>query len=186
MNNISNEVFAALISGITTLIAAIFTAIYSALKNRYNPINEARYKKAFFPIMCILEKCNFRYTSDDVITTIVEDIKAITTENRLYVGEKFQQYIYDFDNACTPKDRRKAFDFLCEYTIKEINRLVPSLGIPRISFKIRCKRLWFSRYSLTFILRLSLMILFRTLLLMFVFIIFAALTSLILQPLLML
>ena len=80
-------------------------------------------------------------------------VKQYLKNNRYLAGEIISQYIFEFENASCLKHQRRAFCFLCEYILKQFNHSAKLLGLPKISYRMREKRFWVNRYSVSFLLR---------------------------------
>ena len=142
-----------LIVGIATCVTTIIATAFTIRTNKLHPIDEERYKKVLFPIMCILQAEDFRFNSIEKSTTAILKIKTILKSNRYLAGEIISQYIFEFENASCLKHQRRAFCFLCEYILKQFNHSAKLLGLPKISYRMREKRFWVNRYSVSFLLR---------------------------------
>ena len=118
-----------LIVGIATCVTTIIATAFTIRTNKLHPIDEERYKKVLFPIMCILQAEDFRFNSIEKSTAAILKIKTILKNNRYLAGEIISQYIFEFENASCLKHQRRAFCFLCEYILKSF-QLYPCSDLP--------------------------------------------------------
>ncbi len=158
-----------LIVGIATCVTTILVTVFTILANKLRPIDKERYEKILFPIMRILQSEDFRFRNIETSSAAVIKIKNILQDNQYLAGEIIYQYIFEFDNASCLKQKRKSFCFLCEYILKQFNHTARLLGLPKISYRMREKRFWVNRYSISFLLRFILLRIFEFCIVFFLF-----------------
>ena len=67
-----------LIVGIATCVTTIIATAFTIRTNKLHPIDEERYKKVLFPIMCILQAEDFRFNSIEKSTAAILKINPIS------------------------------------------------------------------------------------------------------------